>query len=213
MLNKIYEHQEYKTYFAKGTASYSGADFDGTADTQLKVVKDSFAVCVIKKLGIELLRLHINRDSITILDRIDKNWQRQSIQNWTARLSLPLDYFMIQDLLTTGFYLTEYLSYEWFQRKDSSILSGSSELFQLNTKVQVQNLNSQEIDFHSLGNYCKIKIPNHLNINQKNIPSKLTILFRNKLAEERYIQLDWKEIKLDTEENLKFEIPTHYTRR
>ncbi len=213
LLNKIYEHQEYKTYFAKGTASYSGADFEGTADAQLKVVKDSFAICVIKKLGIELLRLYINHDSITILDRIDKSWQRQSIQDWTARLLLPIDYFMIQDLITTGFYLSEYLSYEWKQSKDTSLLIGSSELFQFNTKIQVQALASQEIDFHSFGNYCKIKIPNHQIVSDRNIPSRFIILFRSKLAEEKFIRFAWKEIKLNTEENLKFDIPTHYTRR
>lgn len=213
VLNAIYNHQEYNTFFAKGEVSYSDAEFDGTADAQLRILKDSMACLIIKKIGIELFRILVDKDSVIILDRIEKTWQKKSIQDWTSQLKLPIDYYLIQDVISTGFYLSEYLSYEWHQKSDSSVLNGSSELFQFNTYMNLNPLRSLKILFNSLGQESTIQIAKHYTKNGKIIPQNIMIQFKNTFNEKKFIHLNWKEINLNSEETIKFDIPSHYTRR
>lgn len=213
LFNQIYEQQSYQSYLAKGTIAYSGSDFEGEADAQLFVLKDSFAICIIKKLGIELARMYIDKDSICFLDRIEKTWFRRSIQNWVESVSLPVDYFLIQDILTTGFYLTDYLSYDWQQVKDSSVLLGISELFEMSFNIGFNPINCKSITFKSLGNQAEFNIEKSTIINSKAIPSSIDIYLLNELKNEKFLRIKWKEIQLNNSERLKFDIPSRYTRR
>ncbi|NOT37787.1 MAG: DUF4292 domain-containing protein [Saprospiraceae bacterium] len=211
-MNSIYSQQQFLTYFAKGSLYYSGSEFEGAADCQLRIIKDSIACLIIKKLGIELFRILIERDSVTVLDRIENTWQKNSIIQWTSQLKLPVDFYLIQDVLTSGFYLSEYLSYEWKQSPDTSLLMGTSELFQFNTQILLQPLRSSSINFNSLGQFTTIDILKHESINGNLLPKSFEFRFRNERNEIKFIHIESKEIKLNSKETIKFEIPTHYKR-
>ena len=212
LIEKIYNHQEYKFYSAKGEIEYSGSDFEGNADASLKIIKDSLALFTIKKFGIELFRILLDKDSVTILDRIQNTWSKSSINSWTKSYSVPLDFIMIQDLLTTGLYLTEYLSYELSTTPQSYLIKGTSELFQMNNELFYAPVKPIKILISQNSSFVKIDFSKHLWVDNKNYPAAIQVHFQDSMKSDAHsIHINWKEIKINSPEQIKFEIPKSYT--
>ncbi|MEO6190903.1 MAG: DUF4292 domain-containing protein [Saprospiraceae bacterium] len=213
LIEKIYTHQEYKFYSAKGEVEYSGSDFSGNADASLKIIKDSLALLTIKKFGIELFRILLDKDSVTVMDRIQNTWSKSSINSWTKSYSVPLDFIMIQDVLTTGLYLTEYLSYELSTTPHSYLIKGNSELFQMNNELFYAPVKPFKIMISQNSSVVKIDFLKHLLVDKKNYPSTIQVYFQDAMKPEAHsIHIDWKEIKINSPEQIKFEIPKSYTK-
>lgn len=212
LTNKVAENQNFNFFSAKGKISYSDADFSGEADATLKVFKDSFAVLTIKKFGIELFRILINQDSVTALDRIQHTWQRSSISEWSSSFSVPIDFIMMQDIITSGFYLTDYLVYDLKNIEKLYQVEGSSELFLMNTSFFYAPLQSSEIKIIQSNKTAYVHFVKHISLDKKLVPSEINIRYvGSNQVEEKLIHIAWKEIHFNPIDPIKFEIPKSYT--
>ncbi|MEP7196719.1 MAG: DUF4292 domain-containing protein [Saprospiraceae bacterium] len=213
LVDKINKQQEYQFYSAKGSITYNGSDFDGTAEAHLKIIKDSMAVLTIKKFGIELLRIKFDRDSICILDRIQNTWSKSSISSWTNAYSIPIDYYLIQDVVSTGFHLQDFLSYELINKKDTGIISGYSEQYQMKNKFLSNDLKPLQFEIIQNNRIGSVEIRKSTKIDQKYFPNDLFIKYQlENQGPIQKISIQWREIVLNIPESIKFEIPGHYTK-
>lgn len=213
LIEKILDHQEYKYYSAKGTVSYSGSDFEGSADAHLKLIKDSIALIVIRKFGIELSRILLTPDTVTILDRIENTYQKRSFNEWTAPYNLPIDYQMLQDILTTGFYLGDYLHYELSDSNSYYLLKGHSELFSTSSQLIFAPIEPIKMIIEQSFRKAELNISKSIEIGKRKFPSQMLLTY-NDLANlrEHKIEIHWNQITLESPEAIKFEIPKHYSR-
>lgn len=97
LANKI----EFETFSAKINTDYQGSDgkkYDVNVFVRMK--KDSIIwVSVNGALGIEGMRLLINKDSVHILNKLDKEYQVRSISYLQEVAALPLDLQTVQQLI------------------------------------------------------------------------------------------------------------------
>lgn len=214
LMDNISETQKFRTYSAKGTLSYSGADFGGEAEAQLKVIYDSVALLTIRKYGIELFRLLLDKDSVTSLDRIDNSWSKNSISEWAKNYKVPLDFLMIQDIVTSGFYLTEYLSYQLEKNSECYRMKGFSELFTMTTDLTYAPPKPRKMSLRQDRKVLEIGFNEITTFNGRVCPKSMEAVFKDEVSGTvDKIIIKWKEISIDKEASIKFVIPDHYTKK
>src|SRR5215203_877181 len=102
ILKKVESNRvQYTTFNAKVNIDYKGGDgkkYDVNAN--LRMYKDS-AIWISANaiLGIEALRVFITRDSVKSLDKLNKIYTARSVDYLQDITSLPLDLYMLQDLI------------------------------------------------------------------------------------------------------------------
>lgn len=101
-LNKLDSNRiNFKTFTAKLNVDYSGSDGKKyNVNTNIRMYKDS-AIWVSANivLGIEAMRLYITKDSVKLLNKLDKTYTERSVDYLQEVTSLPLDLKTLQDLL------------------------------------------------------------------------------------------------------------------
>ena len=92
---------DYKTFSAKVDVDYRGGDdkhYDVNAN--LRMHKDSLIwISVNAVFGIEAMRLLINKDSVFLLDKLNKTYLTRSIDYLQEVSGLPLTLSSLQDML------------------------------------------------------------------------------------------------------------------
>jgi hypothetical protein len=94
-------HIHYKSFNAKVGVDYKGTDGKSYGvNANVKMIKDS-AIWVSANaiLGIEAMRLLITKDSVKLLNKLDKVYIARSIGYLKEVTSLPLDLFALQDMI------------------------------------------------------------------------------------------------------------------
>lgn len=102
MVEKINKnHIDYKTFSAKVNVDYKGSDgkkYDVNAN--LRMVKDSAIwISVNAVLGFEAMRVLITRDSVKLMDKLNKTYTLRSVGYLQELTKLPLDLSTLQHLI------------------------------------------------------------------------------------------------------------------
>src|SRR6185436_3610205 len=92
---------QFETFSAKINTDYEGGDgkkYDVNVFVRMK--KDSIIwISVNGALGIEGMRVMIDKDSVRILNKLDKEYQVRSLEYLTEVAALPLDLHTVQQLI------------------------------------------------------------------------------------------------------------------
>lgn len=92
---------DFRTFSAKVNVDYSGSDgkkYDVNAN--IRMYKDSAIwVAVNAVLGIDAMRLFITKDSVKLLDKLNKTYIARSVDYLQEVTSLPLNLYNLQDLI------------------------------------------------------------------------------------------------------------------
>lgn len=92
---------DFRTFSAKINVDYSGSDgkkYDVNAN--IRMYKDSAIwVAVNALLGIDAMRLYITKDSVKLIDKLNKTYTARSVDYLQEVTSLPLNLYMLQDLI------------------------------------------------------------------------------------------------------------------
>jgi len=100
--NKLYANRiEFETFSAKINTDYEGGDgkkYDVNVFIRMK--KDSLIwISVNGALGIEGMRVLIDKDSVRILNKLDKEYQVRSLEYLQEVAALPLDLHTVQEII------------------------------------------------------------------------------------------------------------------
>ena len=165
---KLLENRiDYKTFSAKVNVDYSGGDgkkYD--VNVFVRMQKDSLLwMSVNGALGIEGMRVLISKDSIWILNKLDKEYQARSMEYLQELVSLPFDLSSIQDLIVGNpvFLDSDFVSYavngntismlsygEWFKHL---ITFNDNDHLVLNSKLDDVDVLRNRTAFLSYGAY------------------------------------------------------------
>ena len=119
---------EFETFSAKINTDYQGGDgkkYDVNAFIRLK--KDSLIwISINAALGIEAMRVLIDKDSVRILNKLDKEYQVRSLEYLTEVAALPLDLRTLQELIIGNpvFLDTNVVSYSTAENNISLLSEG-----------------------------------------------------------------------------------------
>lgn len=94
-------HINYQTFNAKVGVDYKGTDGKSySVNANVKMYKDSAIwISANAMLGIEAMRLLVTRDSVKLLNKLEKEYTARSIGYLQEVTSLPLDLYTLQEMI------------------------------------------------------------------------------------------------------------------
>jgi len=98
----------FSTFSAKLNVSLSNAKHTLASKANLKIINDHMLQLSVQPLfGIEIFRFHMDNDTVVILDRMNKRYVKESIDELKNRYLVGLDYYALQSLFTNKLFLEE----------------------------------------------------------------------------------------------------------
>jgi hypothetical protein len=207
---------DFKTFSAKIKVDYRGGDgknYDVNAN--VRMVKDSVIwIAVNALLGIDAMRLLITKDSVKLIDKLNKTYTARSVDYLQEVTSLPLDLKTLQDLIIGNpvFLDSNIVSYS----------SGNGQISLLSLGTLFKNLitlnESDKTLLHSKLDDAGVVKNRTADLtygdyeNKKGLPfstkRSIVVTEKNRLD----IKLDYKQYDFNQEVSFPFSIPKNYDR-
>lgn len=117
ILNKQFN---YNTFSSRLNLNLSSGTKSLSSKASLKIVKDKAIQLSVQPLfGVEMLRLYIDSDSLVLLDRMNKRYVKESVQDVKKIYPVGFDFKTLQSLLTNRIFVSQqpdaiYSDYEKF---------------------------------------------------------------------------------------------------
>ena len=197
---------------SKGNATlqYNGATIDGSIHLQSK--KDSITIISLRKFGFEGFRIRIQKDSITLLNRLEQNFSKYSIQEFSEKNNIPIEISYLHDILANSCFLPSQFKYT-VDKKSPQLINGSSEHIKLSIKLDSFDLFPKEFsltrdDVTAVYNTVKIG-----KFNNQNVATEFNVHVNHPETKEMKANIHWDEINFVPITQFRFEIPSHYARK
>ena len=210
---QLLAQKECKYFSAQGQIEidHEGTHFD--AGLTLKTVRDSVCIITSKKLGIELSRVLITKDSFVMLDRTQQISYSGSVEELTFNYHLPIDFKVMQDLFVSGYTFIEGMTYELHNSADYYILKSARA--HESSEIWCNPYTLRPIHFITENQDSRIQLtPQRYDTKTHcTVASEWTIesqmIHQNKSLKAH---IEWREVSTKALSDLKFSIPKHYTR-
>jgi Domain of unknown function (DUF4292) len=207
---------DYKTFSAKVDVDYRGGDdkhYDVNAS--LRMHKDSLIwISVNAVLGIEAMRLLINKDSVFLLDKLNKTYLTRSIDYLQEVSGLPLTLSNLQDILAGNpVFIDSVVSYSNDNNTISLLSIGQTfkNLVTINGERNVLvHSKLDDLDI-TRSRTADLNYDDYENKKGKSFSSKrrITVAEKNKLD----ISLNFKQYEFNDDVSFPFSIPKNYKQK
>ena len=207
---------DYKTFSAKVDVDYRGGDdkhYDVNAN--LRMYKDSLIwISVNAVFGIEAMRLLINKDSVFLLDKLNKTYLTRSIDYLQEVSGLPLTLSNLQDILAGNpVFIDSVVSYSNDNSTISLLSIGQTfkNLVTINGEKNVLvHSKLDDLDI-TRSRTADLNYDDYENKKGKSFSSKrrITVAEKNKLD----ISLNFKQYEFNDDLSFPFSIPKNYKQK
>ena len=207
---------DYKTFSAKVDVDYRGGDdkhYDVNAN--LRMHKDSLIwISVNAVFGIEAMRLLINKDSVFLLDNLNKTYLTRSIDYLQEVAGLPLTLSNLQDILAGNpVFIDSVVSYSNDNSTISLLSIGKTfkNLVTINGEKNVLvHSKLDDLDI-TRSRTADLNYDDYENKKGKSFSSKrrITVAEKNKLD----ISLNFKQYEFNDDLSFPFSIPKNYKQK
>lgn len=209
---------EFKTFSAKINVDYTGGDgkkYDVNAN--VRMYKDSVIwIAVNALLGIDAMRLMITKDSVKLLDKLNKTYTARSVDYLQEITSLPLDLKTLQDLIIGN-------PVFFADHNVVSYTNGNNQLSLLSIGQLFKNLltlnEPDKILLHSKLDDADITRNRTADLTYEQYEKKRGVPFSTKrriVVTEKSrldIKLDFKQYEFNQEVSFPFNVPKNYEHR
>jgi hypothetical protein len=216
-INKLdSNHIDFRTFSAKLNVDYSGSDGKKyNVNANIRMFKDSAIwVSVNAVLGIEAMRLYITKDSVKLIDKLNKTYTARSVDYLQEVTALPLNLYNLQDLIIGNpvFLDSNIVSYSVNNNQIAMLNLG--QLFKNLITLDVQDktlLHSKLDDVDPVRN--RTADLTYSDYENKKGPwfstkRRMVVAEKNRLD----IKLDFKQYEFNQEVSFPFSIPKNYER-
>lgn len=206
----------FRTFSCKINVDYSGSDgkkYDVNAN--VRMYKDSAIwVAVNALLGIDAMRLFVTRDSVKLLDKLNKTYTARSVNYLQEVTSLPLNLYNLQDLIIGNPVFLDSNVVSYTTNNNQLALLSLGELF----KNLITLNESDKTLMHSKLDDTDPSRNRTADLTYSDYESKKGVLFSTKrriVVTERNrldIKLDFKQYEFNQEVSFPFSVPKNYDR-
>ncbi len=214
MLDKVNRNKiDFNTFSAKIKVQYVGQETDQNAIAYLKMRKDSIILIqLVGPLGIVGLQAKITKDSVILVNKIDKYVQSRSIDYITDVTDIPFDFNTLQDLIIGNpiFISKNVVSYKSANNQLLVLMIGGffKNLITLETS-DYKPLHSKLDDVDAQRNRtCDITYNNYETKGNNHFSTNRSISVSEKFKLDVY--LDFKQYSFNDPLNFSFTIPKNY---
>lgn len=215
---------KFKTFSSRVNLNLSSGTKSLSSKSNLRILKDQAIQLSVQPLfGVEMIRLYIDLDSIVFLDRMNKRYVKESLEDVKKSYPVGFDFKTVQSLLTNRIFVSGkseviYKDYEHFTTRQLSDLyyrlnstdkdSGIEYSFDINgnDRIELAHLTEPQRKYSMDWQYedfvlkNDVAFPHSMNV-------KLTTTKR-----KADIGLEFSNIVLDENYDLQISIPAGYTR-
>ncbi len=206
---------DFTTFNAKIKVDYEGQETSQHATAYLSMKKDSvILIKVVGPLGIVGLQVQITKDSIILMNKLDKTVRLRSISYLQEASQVPFDFYTLQDVIIGNpiFLSTNILSYKTYNNQFLVYMTGKlfKHLLTLDNN-DFKPLHSKLDDIDPLQNRtCDITFSNYETKGDFNFATYRSISVSQKSKLDVY--LDFKDYKFNEPLNYAFSVPKNYKR-
>lgn len=205
----------YQTFSGKVNIEYSGSDgkrYDVNAN--IRMLKDSAIwISANAVLGIEAIRALITKDSVKILDKLNKTYTARRVGYLQEVTSLPLDLSILQDLIIGNpvFVDTNFVSYSLSPGAITLLSIGTWAKNGITLNAENKTLQRSKLDDVDLSRNrtADLTYSDYENKRGPQFSTKRSITVQEKKKLD--IRLDFKQYEFNTEVSFPFSIPKNYT--
>lgn len=189
----------------------------------LKMIKDSaFQLSVQPLLGIEVFRLELSRDSIKVLDRMNKRYLAENYESLRTQTPITFNFYNLQALFTNRLFLpgeqivseSQYSRFRLDQSGSTALIQtkdpmGLRYMFEADgeEKLLATEITDAQGQYRLRWNYTDFRM-----VEKQIFPQLMTVeAFKDGHAEGN-IQWGFTRMRLDEPVKLDFVIPAKYTR-
>lgn len=208
-----YEHKNLNLMNAQAKVFMEGNGQSIGATANIIWIRDSIIWLNVKKFGLEAARVLVTRDSVFVLNRLEKTYSARGLESLQRQYSLPAGFDLVQNVL---------LAYPWFFpdiKLESDIkdgmhrLSGSNgrfatdyrmeeEAFWLRQEVFLEPRETRSVSV-LFENYKKTELAGWF-------PYLRTLEASSPETGDMRLSIELNEVEFNVPKSFRFEIPTHY---
>jgi hypothetical protein len=200
----------------KASAEFEALGMGGSGSMNLRIKRDSLIWMQGKKLGIEGFRGIINKDSFTMVNRLEGSYYREPNDAISSMFGVSFNYDEIQELMAGNILpFNEDAISHYQQIEDKCIVVINSARYNISYVVDARNLLLKEIDLKDRqGNSAKAFFDDYRPI----LKTKLTTpyirnyYFLSRSGDEGKMEINISELELNIEKTLIFDLPLRYDR-
>lgn len=185
--------------------------FKGT--TYIRMKKDSVIWTMVKKFAIEAVRVLVEPDDVTILNRIETSYMKDSPQRYFRQVGLNYGFRDVQEFLFGNIILPSSEDFTVGRKDPYYIVSFMDGDVRLEYYIDAYTLQlSKSKNYIDRGSYMEITYDDYKQGDYGTFPYKrhVTLVVDGKQAAD--IEIDVKELLVDVPKNMPFSIPSHYDR-
>jgi hypothetical protein len=207
---------DYKTFSAKVKVEYKGRDGKNEdVNANIRMYKDSAIwINVNALLGIDVMRVLITKDSVKLLDKLNKTYTARSVDYLQEVSSLPLDLETVQDLLIGNalFVDSNIVSYSLKNDKVSMLSLGKWFKNLITLRAHDNILLQSKLDDVDVAKNRTAELLYEEYENKKGFPfstkRSIIVVEKGKLQ----IKLDFKQYDFNEDVSFPFSVPKNYDR-
>jgi hypothetical protein len=209
-------HIDFRTFSAKVNVDYSGSDgkkYDVNAN--VRMYKDSTIwIAVNALLGIDAMRLFITKDSVKLLDKLNKTYTARSVDYLQEVTSLPLNLYNLQDLIIGNPVFLDSNIVSYSVNNNQIALLSLGELFKnlITLNEADKTLIHSKLDDADPARNRTADLTYSDYESKKGVPfstkRRIVVAERNRLD----IKLEFKQYEFNQEVSFPFSIPKNYDR-
>jgi hypothetical protein len=207
---------DFRTYSAKVNVDYTGGDGKKyNVNANIRMLKDSAIwVSVNAILGIEAMRLFITKDSVKLLDKLNKTFTNRSVDYLREVTSLPLNLYTLQDLIIGNpvFLDPNVVSYSISNNQIALLSLGDIFKNLITVDANDKTLLHSKLDDVNPGRNrtADLTYSDYESKRGKPFSTKRRIVVAEKNRLD--VKLDFKQYDFDQEVSFPFSIPKNYSR-
>lgn len=178
-------------------------------------VKDSAIWLNIKKFGLEAARALVTRDSVFVLNRLEKTYSARGLESLQRSYNLPAGFELIQSVLLASPWFFPDMTLQSDIKEQLHRLSGANgnysaeyrveeETFWLRQEIFIQPRNTQTVSV-LFGNHKKTDAAGWF-------PYLRTVEAYSPDTGDLRLSIEFNEIEFNVPKSYRFEIPKHYER-
>ena len=207
---------DFTTFTAKVKIEYEGKENSDQATAYIRIQKDSLIwISLTGALGIEGIRVLITKDSVRLMNKLQKTVQYRSLAYLQELTEVPFDFYAVQDIIVGNpvFLDSNIVSYQ-SNGKDLLVLMVGNLFKHLitleNNDFKVLHSKLDDIDA-TRNRTCDITYDGYENAGNFNFSTKRKITVAEKAKLD--INLDFKSYNFNKPQDYPFNIPKNYKRR
>ena len=207
---------DFNTFNGKIKVDYEGQEVSQHVTAYVSVRKDSIILIQVKgMLGIVGMQVKVTRDSVVLVNKVDKWIEKRTISYLQDAVQIPFDFYTLQDLIIGNpiFLDSNVVSYKSLPNQLLVLLNGNifKHLISLD-KNDYKVLHSKLDDIDVLRNRtCDITYSDYMLSNnyQFSLTRKISVAEKSKLD----INLEYKDFSFNEPLKYNFMLPKNYKRR